>query len=140
MRAALAVAVVLALYGSGLASAAPDASTPAVEIADAGAMLGACDAIAARIERRMGWLAARRQEQFERGPVNPKKGVPNMVHVFCEAHPDDEDCLLGNAVIDAMSDDSVWSADAGVDEYEPHVLSMKRALRECREADRRVWP
>ncbi len=121
-------AALLCVAAALLSAAANDGGTSG---ASADAASDPCAAIAARIERRKRWLAARREEQFERGPWDPKRGVPNMVHVFCEAHPEDEDCLLGNAVIDAETDELTWRPDAGVDDFDPHLVAMRRALREC---------
>ena len=121
--------------GPDAAEPGPDAEEekpgPDAALRDASAA-EVCEGLQARIERRKAWLADRRQEQFERGPVDRKRGVPDVVRLFCEAHPSDEECLLGNAVIEASVEELVWVPDAGVDEYEPHLVALRRELAECR--------
>lgn len=139
----------LAVVAASLVALALCAAGPEAGLVDAGVLQdgglpadagSGCAALEARIARRKAWLAARRQEQFERGGAeDPKRGVPNMVRVWCEAHPADPDCLLGNAVLEATPDELAWSPDAGIDEYDPHVVRMKRELRRCREAEKPFW-
>ena len=91
-----------------------------------------CAALQARIERRRAWLAARSEEQLARGgPPNPGKGIPSAVGLYCEAHPDDEDCALSAVAVEVRAQDAVWSPDASFEDYEAHVLAMKRELFEC---------
>jgi hypothetical protein len=143
-----------------LGAGEPDEADASVELVDAGegeadaaagpddaalagldAELDPCAKIEEGIFRRKAWLAARRQEQFERGGAfNPRRGVFSAAAIFCEAHPDDPDCQLGGTAFVASSDEYDFSADAGVDDYETHVILMKRALKECRTRGRRVWP
>ena len=121
----------------------PDAAAAGDDaaLAGPGAALDACAPIETAIARRKDWLAARRQEQFQRGgPYNPQKGVFSAAAIFCDAHPDDPDCRLVGTAFVASSDELDFSADAGVDDYEPHVLMMKRALKECRARGHRTWP
>jgi hypothetical protein len=121
----------------------PDAAAAGDDAALAGldAELDPCAKFEAGIARRKAWLAARRQEQFERGGAyNPRRGVFSAAAIWCEAHPDDEDCHLGGTAFVASPDEYDFSADAGVDDYETHVILMKRALKECRTRGRRIWP
>ena len=110
-----------------------DASEPGLDsgLPDGGPT-GPCAAQQARVDRRRAWPAARREEQFAKGgPPDPKRGVPNVVQVYCEFHPGDEDCALASVAIEVRLDEAVWNPDAGVDDYDAHVLVMKRALGEC---------
>jgi hypothetical protein len=83
--------------------------------------------------RRKAWLAARRQEQIQRGGFpDPSKGIPNMVAVFCEGHPKDADCALEAISITVTPDEVAARPDATPDDYDPHVILMKRDLARCR--------
>jgi hypothetical protein len=55
------------------------------------------------------------------------------VQVYCQAHPADEECQLGAAVIEARVEDFLWDPDAGPEDYEAHVVALKRELADCRE-------
>ncbi|MBI5546690.1 MAG: hypothetical protein HY901_22635 [Deltaproteobacteria bacterium] len=120
---------VAAVQGPNAAEAAPGSRAPD---AAAGAP---CAHIEEGIARRKAWLTARREEQFLRGPVNPKKGVPNVVHLWCDAHPQDPDCTLSSIVVEVTSEEMGWSPDAGLDDYEAHVLAMKRELARCHQEE-----
>lgn len=86
-----------------------------------------------RLSRRKAWLAARRQEQIQRGGFpDPSKGIPNMVAAFCEGHPEDADCALKAISITVTPDEVAASPDATPDDYDPHVILMKRDLARCR--------
>ncbi len=119
----------------------PDAAEPGPDAAgppDTGPV-GPCAAQQARVERRRAWLAARREEQFALGgPADPRKGVRNAVHLFCEAHPGDEDCALYNVTVTVRAEELAWSPDAGIDDFEPHLVVMRRALSECLERARKA--
>lgn len=92
-----------------------------------------CGRERARLERRMAWLLARRQEQFEKGGMpDPSLGIPNMVGVYCEAHPGDEDCDLGPVSITVTVDELEARPDSTPEDYEAHVILMRRDLAACR--------
>ncbi|MGC4113576.1 MAG: hypothetical protein QM765_02700 [Myxococcales bacterium] len=112
----------------GLDAAAPDTGPT-----------GRCAAQLARVERRRAWLGERRVEQFNLGgPPNPKKGIKNAVNLFCEAHPGDEDCALYNVPVTLHAEELAFNPDAGFDDYEPHLVVMKRALLECEQAAKKA--
>jgi hypothetical protein len=102
------------------------------ELRDAGRAVG-CSEQRDRLSRRKAWLAARRQEQVQRGGFpDPSKGIPNMVAAFCEGHPKDEDCALGAISIAVTPDEVAARPDATPDDDDPHVILMKRELAQCR--------
>ncbi|HEY3445037.1 MAG TPA: hypothetical protein VGK67_01690 [Myxococcales bacterium] len=117
-----------------------DAAAPGLDAAgppDTGPT-GPCAAPQARFDRRRAFLAARREEQFALGgAANPKMGIRNAVHIYCEAHPGDEDCALYNVTVTLRADEVLWHPDAGVDDFEPHLVVMRRALSECLQSSRR---
>ena len=109
--------------------AAPDGGCAAV---------GFCAAEQARLDRRVSWLRARREEQFARGgPPDPARAVPNMIGVFCEGHPSHEECQLGNVTLTATTEELAWSRDKTPEDYDAHVVLMKRALKSCLARQRR---
>lgn len=130
----------------GVANAGPHADRAIGLTTDAGtphadaSLTEGCDAIEARIARRKAWLSARRQEQFERGPPDPAKGVPNAFQLYCESHPGNEECALGNALIEVDTGELAYTPDADPGDYDAHVVAMRRSLRECRERGKRIWP
>jgi hypothetical protein len=128
--AALSVALLVAAAGHG--EPAADAGL-ADGAADAGGEIDRCAAIEARIEARRAWLAARRQEQFEKGgPPDPARAIPNMIGVWCEAHPDDEQCKLGPVTIEVRTEEVAWSPEKTPEDYDAHVILMRRELAACR--------
>ncbi len=133
----LLVALIVPVSARSADSNPPDAGTSTA--ADAGvASTDPCEARADRLARRKAWLAARRQEQFEKGgPPNPQLAIPNMVHVWCEANPDHEECQFGSVAIELTSDELTWREDSTPEDLDPHVVLMKRALEDCRRSKRR---
>ena len=143
-RRACALALWAALLAAHAKGAAP--ATPASDggVADAGSLdaqtADSCEVLAARVERRKAWLEARRKEQFERGGLpDPSLGIPNMVGVHCEAHPADEQCALGSISLSASPDEFLYRPDATTDDYDPHVILLRRELAACLRARRPWW-
>lgn len=133
----LAALLLSAGADAGRSGAAADGGPPAVDAGRAESADAAppppCARERARLERRKAWLAARRQEQFEKGGLpDPSRGIPNMVGVYCEAHPSDEECDLGSISISVSPDELLARPDATPEDYEPHVILMKRELDGCR--------
>ncbi|MFN7134202.1 MAG: hypothetical protein ACK4N5_19135 [Myxococcales bacterium] len=127
----------LALATALLTAAGPDAGAPGAGRLDAGATeVDAGDPCAkeeARLARRKAWLAARRQEQFEKGgPPNPALGIPNMTGLWCLEHPDDEECQLGPVPLELGTDELTPGEGHTPEDLDSHVILMKRALRDCR--------
>jgi hypothetical protein len=95
-----------------------------------------CAAERDRVERRKAWLLERHQEQATRGFPNPKAGIPDFVAVFCEAHPAHEECKLGSPPIEFSPDELTWEAQKTLEDRDPHVIGLKRALDACRKRQR----
>ena len=95
-----------------------------------------CAAELSRVERRKAWLQERYREQATRGFPDPKAGIPNMIAVFCEAHPTDEECSLGDPPLEFAPDELTWEAQKTFEDRDPHVIALKRALENCRKRSR----
>src|SRR5262249_50020872 len=95
-----------------------------------------CAAELSRVERRKEWLRERYREQATRGFPDPQAGIPNMIAVFCEAHPSDEDCSLGDPPVEFAPDELTWEAQKTFEDRDPHVILLKRALEACRKRRR----
>jgi len=91
-----------------------------------------CAAELSRVERRKAWLQERNREQATRGFPDPKAGIPNMIAVFCEAHPTHEECSLGDPPLEFAPDELTWEAQKTFEDRDPHVIALKRALENCR--------
>ncbi len=90
-----------------------------------------CAEIEARLERRRQWLAARRIEQFARGGApDPDLGIPDVTWQWCEAHPEDVDCNMPRVTVFFTTEE--LRGGQAPEEYDPHVILMKRELRDCR--------
>jgi hypothetical protein len=59
-----------------------------------------------------------------------------MVAVYCEEHPNDEQCTLGPPPIEFSPDELTWEAMKTPEDRDPHVIRMKRDLDECRRRQR----
>ena len=92
-----------------------------------------CAPLVEKLEHRKSWLKERRDEQFKRGGApDPSKAIPDMVGIWCEEHPADEECARPNISIEVSSDELAWDASLTQDDFEPHVLLMRRELEACR--------
>ncbi len=97
------------------------------------AAAGPCEPFEQRLARRVEWLRARRQEQFERGgPPDPAKGIPSAIALWCQEHPGDEDCKRGGVTIELRPEELAWNPEKTPEDYDAHVLLMKRELNQCR--------
>jgi hypothetical protein len=95
-----------------------------------------CAAELSRVERRKAWLRERYGEQATRGFPDPKAGIPNMIAVFCEAHPTHEECSLGDPPLEFWPDELTWEAQKTFEDRDPHVIALKRAVEACRKRSR----
>ena len=118
---------------AGLTVAASDGGTPASPKEPGSEP---CAAELSRVERRKAWLRERYREQATRGFPDPKAGIPNMIAVFCEAHPTDEECSLGDPPLEFAPDELTWEAQKTFEDRDPHVIALKRALENCRKGSR----
>jgi hypothetical protein len=97
-----------------------------------------CSALEARLDRRRSWLAQRRQEQFALGGApDPSRGISNAVGIWCQAHPGDEECALGGIAVSVSSDELTWSPQSTPEDFDPHVILMRRAVRQCKDEQAR---
>lgn len=132
--AALAVAVAGASPAEPASGAGADAGVSGLDAAagmDA-APSDPCAEFSRPIERRKAFLKARREEQFARGGLpDPKRGILNATHLYCEANPQDPDCALPPAAVMLYPDEMVWVPDASLEDYDPRVVEMRRELRAC---------
>jgi hypothetical protein len=120
---------------AGASADAGDGGTPASQ-AESKRSGDPCAAELGRVERRKAWLLERYQEQASRGFPNPKAGIPNMIAVFCDAHPTHEECTLGNPPMEFSPDELSWEAQKTFEDRDPHVIALKRALEACRKQSR----
>src|SRR5262245_49906379 len=95
-----------------------------------------CAAELSRVERRKEWLRERYREQASLGFPDPKTGIPNMIAVFCEAHPTHEECSLGDPPLEFAPDELSWEAQKTYEDRDPHVIALKRVLEACRKRSR----
>ena len=94
-----------------------------------------CAEIEARLNRRRQWLEARRIEQFARGGApDANLGIPDVTWQWCEANPGDIDCNMPKVTV-FFSTEELRGGQAP-EEYDPHVVLMRRELKTCR---RRPW-
>ena len=118
---------------AGLSVAAADGGMPA---SPAEPSSQPCAAELSRVERRKEWLRERYREQASLGFPDPKTGIPNMIAVFCEAHPTHEECSLGDPPLEFAPDELSWEAQKTFEDRDPHVIALKRALEACRKRPR----
>lgn len=94
-----------------------------------------CAEIEARLNRRRQWLQKRRIEQFARGGApDANLGIPDVTWQWCVANPDDIDCNMPKVTV-FFSTEELRGGQAP-EEYDPHVVLMRRELNTCR---RRPW-
>ena len=85
-----------------------------------------------RIQERKAWLSDRLQEQAARGMPNPKTGVPNTTAIYCEQHPNDEQCQIGSAPSSFEPDELSLENQRTPEDRDPYVIVLKRELEACR--------
>lgn len=135
------IAGALAAIGLGLSWATAAAADPEQTSASSSAPLiqesrDGCAEIEARLAQRRQWLADRRIEQFARGGApNPDLGIPDVTWQWCEAHPRDANCNMPRVTVFLTTEE--LRGGQAPEEYDPHVILMKRALRECRGEEQR---
>lgn len=91
-----------------------------------------CAAQEKQIQERKGWLAKRYSDQATRGVPNPYIGVPNLTGVYCEQHPEDEQCRLGPPPTSFEPDELSVEKLKTPEDRDPYVIGLKRELERCR--------
>lgn len=98
-----------------------------------------CAGIEHRIAQRRQWLADRRIEQFARGGApNPDLGIPDVTWQWCEAHPEDVECNMPKVTVFFTTEE--LRGGQAPEDYDPHVILMKRERAACRDRERRGRP
>lgn len=85
-----------------------------------------------RIQQRKAWLSDRLQEQAVRGMPNPRTGIPNTTAIYCEQHPNDEQCQIGPAPSSFEPDELTLENQKTPEDRDPFVIALKRELEACR--------
>src|SRR5262249_17240724 len=79
-----------------------------------------------RIQQRKAWLSDRLQEQAARGMPNPRTGVPNLTAIYCEQHPNDEQCQTGPAPSSFEPGELSLENQKTPEDRDPYVIALKR--------------
>ena len=85
-----------------------------------------------RIQQRKAWLSDRLQEQATRGMPDPRTGVPNLTAIYCEQHPNDDQCTTGPAPSSFEPDELTLENQKTPEDRDPYVIALKRELEACR--------
>jgi hypothetical protein len=91
-----------------------------------------CVAQEKQIQERKAWLVKRAREQATRGVPDPYTGVPNLTGIYCEQHPQDEQCRLGPPPTSFEPDELSIEAIKTPEDRDPSVIGLKRKLEKCR--------
>ncbi|MGI5862658.1 MAG: hypothetical protein ACOX6T_11455 [Myxococcales bacterium] len=124
--------------GAGLAAESVAPPEKGAEGAGKPVVADLCGQLEQRLARRFEWLRARRQEQFELGgPPDPAKGILSAIALWCQEHREDEDCKLDGVTIELRPEELAWSPEKTPEDYDAHVILMKRELNQCRKKQAR---
>ncbi len=84
-----------------------------------------------QIQDRKAWLAKRSLDTANRGP-NPYTAVANFTGIYCEQHPEDQQCRLGPPPSSFEPDELSVDAIKTPADRDPYVIGLKRELERCR--------
>ncbi len=85
-----------------------------------------------QLEARKSWLRERFAEQAKMGAPNPRAYIPNMMGVYCESHPTDSQCKLGDPPTSFHPDELSIDVQKTPEDRDAHVIRLKRELDTCR--------
>ncbi len=89
-----------------------------------------CGDYESRLQERRSWLSDRRAEQAKRRG-RFLRTQPSSISVYCQAHPEDPQCKLGDPPTSFHPDEVSIEAQKVPEDRDPHVIRLRRELADC---------